>query len=72
MDSGTRLCRIILGAQAFNLFNEPNFAAPQNDASLSQGLGVINADGVVPTSPYGSFGSPGSGRVIVVTSTFSF
>jgi hypothetical protein len=61
-----------VGAQAFNLFNAPNFAAPQNDASLSQGLGVINSDVVAPTSPYGSFGSPGSGRVMVVTGQLSF
>jgi hypothetical protein len=61
-----------VGAQAFNLFNAPNFAAPQNDASLSQGLGVINSDVVAPTSPYGSFGSPGSGRVMVVTGQLTF
>ncbi|HEX4020921.1 MAG TPA: carboxypeptidase regulatory-like domain-containing protein [Acidobacteriaceae bacterium] len=61
-----------VGAQAFNLSNHTNFAAPQNDASLSQNLGVINSDVVAPTSPYGSFGSPGSGRVVVVTGRFTF
>ena len=62
-----------VGAQAFNIFNHTNFGAPQNDASLAgQGFGVINSDVVAPTSPYGAFGSPGSGRVMVVTGRFNF
>lgn len=68
-----------VGAQAFNLFNNPNFAPPQGDASLSQELGVINSDMVAPTSPYGSFGSSGgsfgsagSGRVVVVNAELTF
>lgn len=60
-----------VGAQAFNVFNHTNFGAPQNDASLAN-LGQIESDVVAPTSPYGSFGSPGSGRVMVVTGTLSF
>jgi outer membrane receptor protein involved in Fe transport len=60
-----------VGAQAFNLLNHTNFGAPQNDASLSN-LGQINSDVVAPTSPYGSFGSPGAGRVMVVTGTLTF
>jgi len=55
------------------VLNHTNFAAPQNDASLAgQGFGVINSDVVAPTSPYGSFGSPGSGRVMVVTGRLTF
>ena len=62
-----------VGAQAFNVFNHTNFAAPQNDASLAgQGFGIINSDVVAPTSPYGSFGSPGSGRVMVVNGMLTF
>ncbi|HTU51205.1 MAG TPA: carboxypeptidase regulatory-like domain-containing protein [Acidobacteriaceae bacterium] len=62
-----------VGAQAFNIFNHTNFAAPQNDASLAgEGFGTINSDVVAPTSPYGAFGSPGSGRVMVVTGRFNF
>ena len=62
-----------VGAQAFNIFNHTNFGAPQNDASLAgQGFGVINSDVVAPTSPYGAFGSPGSGRVMVVMGRFNF
>jgi Carboxypeptidase regulatory-like domain len=62
-----------VGAQAFNIFNHTNFAAPQNDASLAgEGFGTINSDVVAPTSPYGAFGSPGSGRVVVVTGRLTF
>lgn len=61
-----------VGAQAFNVLNHPNFAAPQNNASESQSLGVINSGVVAPTSPYGSFGSPTSGRVLVVMGRFVF
>ncbi len=61
------------GAQAFNILNHTNFAAPQNDASLAgAGFGTINSDVVSPTSPYGAFGSPGSGRVMVVTGRLTF
>jgi hypothetical protein len=60
-----------VGAQAFNIFNHTNFAAPNNDASLSN-LGLITSDVVAPTSPYGSFGSPSSGRIMVVTGRFVF
>lgn len=60
-----------VGAQAFNIFNHTNFAAPNNDASLSN-LGLITSDVVAPTSPYGSFGSPSSGRIMVVTGSFVF
>ncbi len=60
-----------VGAQAFNIFNHTNFAAPNNNASLSN-LGLITSDVVSPTSPYGSFGSPSSGRIMVVTGRFVF
>jgi hypothetical protein len=61
-----------VGVSAFNVLNHTNFAAPQNNASLSQSLGIINSDVVAPTSPYGSFGSPVSGRVMVVNGTVTF
>ncbi|HEV2465510.1 MAG TPA: carboxypeptidase regulatory-like domain-containing protein [Acidobacteriaceae bacterium] len=60
-----------VGAQAFNLLNHPEFAAPANDASLSN-LGQITGDVVQPTGPYGSFGSTSFGRIIVVTSKLDF
>ncbi len=67
----TEKAQFKVGAQAFNVLNHTNFGAPQNDASLSN-LGQINSDVVAPTSPYGSFGSPGAGRVMVVTGTLTF
>ena len=60
-----------VGTQAFNALNHSNFGARQNDVSLSN-LGQINSDVVAPTSPYGSFGSPGAGRVMVVTGKLTF
>lgn len=60
-----------VGAQAYNLFNHPAFAAPANDASLSN-LGQITSDVVPPTGPYGSFGSTSFGRIVVVTGNFTF
>lgn len=60
-----------VGAQAYNLLNHPSFAAPANDASLSN-LGQITSDVVSPTGPYGSFGSTSFGRIMVVTGTLSF
>jgi hypothetical protein len=60
-----------VGAQAYNLFNHPALAAPQNDASLSN-LGFIESDVVQPTGPYGSFGSTSFDRIIVVNGTFTF
>ena len=62
-----------VGAQAYNVLNHPNFAAPQNNASLSQNLGIINTTTAAPASPYGFFsGSAVSGRVVVVTGRLSF
>lgn len=60
-----------VGAQAYNLFNHPEFGAPQNDAS-EPNLGLIESDVVQPTGPYGSFGSTSFGRIIVVNGTFTF
>ncbi len=62
-----------VGAQAYNVLNHPYFAAPQNNASLSQNLGIINTTTAAPASPYGFFsGSAVSGRVVVVTGRLSF
>jgi hypothetical protein len=60
-----------IGAQAYNLFNHPEFGAPQNNASLSN-LGQIESDVVQPTGPYGSFGSTSFDRIVVVTGTLNF
>ena len=60
-----------VGAQAYNLFNTAAFAAPANDASLSN-LGQITSDVVPPTGPYGSFGSTSFGRILVVSGRLVF
>jgi hypothetical protein len=62
-----------IGTQIYNLLNHPNFAAPQNNASLSQSLGVINSTVSAPASPYGFFsGSAVSGRVVMATGRITF
>jgi Carboxypeptidase regulatory-like domain/TonB-dependent Receptor Plug Domain len=62
-----------VGVQAYNVLNHPNFGTPQNNASLSQNLGVINSTVTSPSSPYGFFsGSAVSGRVVVVTGRLTF
>jgi len=62
----------MLGASAYNLFNHPNFSAPNGDVS-SAAFGYIQSVVSPPTSPYGSFqGSGVSGRVLVLTGRFSF
>jgi outer membrane receptor protein involved in Fe transport len=61
-----------LGANAFNLFNHPNFALPASDIA-SGGFGQITAIAAPPTSPYGSFQGAGvGGRVIQVFGKFNF
>jgi hypothetical protein len=60
-----------VGAQAYNLFNHPAFAAPQNNASLSN-LGQIESDVVQPTGPYGAFGSTSFDRIVVITGRLVF
>ena len=62
-----------IGAQIYNLLNHPNFAPPQNNASLSQSFGIFNNTVSAPSSPYGFFsGSAVSGRVVVVTGRITF
>lgn len=59
-----------VGANAFNLWNHPNFAQPSND--LATGAGSITATAGPPTSPYGASASGVSGRVLQVFGKFSF
>jgi hypothetical protein len=68
-----KIVQFRVGAQAYNVLNHPNFGPPQNNASLSQNLGIINTTVAAPASPYGFFsGSAVSGRVLVVTGRLSF
>ncbi len=64
--------KLSVGLQAFNLFNHPNFAAPDNgmgDSTFGNVLGMVG----VPTSPYGNFlGFDSSPRVVQLTGKFVF
>jgi len=61
-----------LSANAFNVFNHPNFANPIN--SLSSGaFGLILSTVTEPNSPYGNFqGAAVSGRVLQLGLKFKF
>lgn len=61
-----------LGAEAFNLFNHPNFGVPDNgfsDSTFGQISGVVGT----PTSPYGNFlGFDSSVRVVQLSLKLTF
>ena len=58
--------------QAYNLLNHPNFANPSGTLT-SGGFGTITSTLGPPTSIYGSGqGASVSGRLAVLTGTFSF
>jgi Carboxypeptidase regulatory-like domain len=61
-----------VGAQAFNVFNHPNFANP--DSALgSSNFGQITSMAATPTSPYGNFlGFDSSPRVVQVSAKLVF
>jgi hypothetical protein len=62
-----------VGAQFFNLFNHPNFAAPGSDINNPSTLGSINADVSTPTSILGSFlGGNASPRLIQLKGAITF
>jgi hypothetical protein len=64
--------KLAIGLQAFNLFNHPNFGAPDNgmgDSTFGQISGMVG----VPTSPYGNFlGFDSSPRVAQLTAKLVF
>jgi hypothetical protein len=61
-----------IGANAYNVFNHPNFANPVSDTSSGQ-FGTIRSTVVPPTSPYGAFvGSAVSGRLLQVQARLTF
>jgi hypothetical protein len=61
-----------VGAQAYNVFNHPNFLNP--DATLSDSTFCqINSMAPMPTSPYGVFlGFDSSVRVVQVSGKLTF
>jgi hypothetical protein len=64
--------KLAVGLQAFNVFNHPNFANPDNgvgDATFGQITGMFGT----PTSPYGNFlGFDSSPRVAQLTGKITF
>ncbi len=60
-----------LGAQAFNVFNHPNFGAPVADLASSQ-FGTIQNTVSPPTSPFGAFAGVASGRIVQIQAKFNF
>jgi Carboxypeptidase regulatory-like domain len=61
-----------VGAQAFNVFNHPNFSNPDNTLGDST-FGQINVMQPMPTSPYGVFlGFDSSVRVVQVSGKLTF
>jgi hypothetical protein len=63
-----------MGANAFNVFNHPNFANPDADiSSAGSTFGQSQSTVVPPNSPYGNFqGAAVSGRVLQVDLKFKF
>jgi hypothetical protein len=63
---------LTLLADAYNVFNHPNFANPQDNRSGSQ-FGTITGTVTEPNSPYGNFqGAAVSGRVLQLGLKFKF
>lgn len=61
-----------IGADAYNLFNHPNFSLPTSDVNSSS-FGLITSTQASPTSIYGTGqGSAVSGRVLVVFGKFIY
>jgi hypothetical protein len=61
-----------IGMNAFNVFNHPNFALPDNGLGDST-FGQITSTVGVPTSPYGNFlGFDSSVRVVQLTAKLTF
>jgi hypothetical protein len=64
--------RFEAGANAYNVFNHPNFANPSNNLSSSN-LGVIAATVTPPTSPYGAGASAAvDARIIQIVGKLTF
>jgi hypothetical protein len=61
-----------IGANAYNVFNHPNFQPPGAGIGTST-FGAITSVAAPPTSPYGSFqGAAVTGRVLQVFGKFTF
>jgi hypothetical protein len=64
--------KFVIGAQAYNVLNHPNFANPSGTYT-SGAFGTITSTLAAPTSIYGTGqGASVSGRLTVLTGTFTF
>jgi len=62
----------VVGAQAYNIFNHPNFGNPGSTLGTGN-FGLITNTQAPPTSPYGSFqGAAVTQRLLVVTGKITF
>ena len=62
-----------VGAQAFNVFNHPNFGLPDSNFGDGAGFGTISSMQGTPTSPYGNFlGFDSSPRVMQISGKIVF
>jgi hypothetical protein len=63
-----------IGAQAFNVFNHPNFGLPNgNSVTNDETFGTISSMQGTPTSPYGNFlGFDSSPRVLQLSAKIVF
>jgi hypothetical protein len=63
---------LIVGAQAYNIFNHPNFGNPGSTVGTGN-FGLISNTQAPPTSPYGSFQNAAvTQRLLVVTGKITF
>ena len=69
---GTKVATLVVGAQAYNVLNHPNFANPVFNVSSAQ-FGQILSDVSPPTSVYGSFlGGDAAPRIVQLTAKYTF
>lgn len=66
--------KFLVGAQAFNLFNHPNFSSPSSDINPANGLaGLITTEVNTPTSILGSgLGGNASPRLLQIKGALTF
>lgn len=70
---GMEGANLVIGVQAFNLFNHPNFAQPLHDSVDGTSEGTIQSTVNPPTSILGSFlGGDASPRLLQLKAKFSF
>jgi Carboxypeptidase regulatory-like domain len=61
-----------IGANAYNIFNHPNFTNPSFN-TLSSTFGLISSTVSPPTTPYGAFaGSVANARILQITGKLTF